>query len=1430
MEKNRRYTTMIFPQEFDGNNIKVHIVLIPRNRNPFDPIDTYAGAPADNVTPFADLVPEFSAFVINSLEDFPVANTNAPIKKPQAALLQGLSSAPNKKQILTALRDESGLKIKPPAADDKIGDPIPIEKSVSKYLPETYRSSFNFTTPRHKNAKTDDSYHCAMREEAPKVPLTVSSDDISWGQVYGYILRQPLLARAAGLVYEATIPLTDAGWFTKGGYLYVDLVNADYQTVQDDSLSHADGVFIKRYAARIPKLKAGVSRTLFAPILFPVLVKADPDDPVEPVPAGNWDNIFAESNEYNDGFAKIVHANQPVSKNILTEQFDGTHPVHDAGIRMGWDDEQILIWYIRQLRGDENNFNAPVPGVDDRIDALLGVFGYRIDVRDAKLAEEDPGNPAAKWQSLNTVVTNADYRIGTKSVGNAIGVPVELPYQVYPTQIDGNVNAGYWLPMYYTNWIGKSLVMKDSDAAEINYHTQSKKNPSTTSQLFNAGPLNISLLYGKTYDFRVRLCDLSNGGPTVNHNPVINAPSPTTNVHFKRYIAPGKLRIVNAENAFNSASNSTMHIDFFNATIVNGEEKFAAAPNLEIKRPVLGYPAVVFTNKYQSIGQDPVQLLKDISVLKDPVTGKLKPQQVEPVLADPDVKKVEVTVEVETLRLDNLLSGSGQENYALLYSTFRNFPGDFDGTLNIPIIFENFPVLNLSNSGDPLNSNSNPFNNSAFDKTSLNAMTEIILPTARKVRITVRAVCEGDDQYYKFINEADHNLDTRYGATSQFFFYKESGAENNLLLPKPNVPTIQALYLQPDPPFVNNGKISTVFFQREGMVMNQPDIVQRLANEIGVESKGLTLVSKKGERIVFGCSSRIRHSLAPDNSSVTFASKAELAGHWLGCIVYKLNRDWSWDALDIVSFEIGRTKKFKKDAPNEKEVQDILGDIEINHSVSFEALQPDEFGIINRDHTTIIFIDAVETKIALKQANGLPRFPDEQEVEYTITPKFKKDHGVGATVTQPDKLNLPTTIRPAQVPKLVSAGVAFSPYQRNTKYSATEARKKFLWLEFEEPVADPNDTIFGRVLAYAPDQLISNNNPELFFAPEEPPLPIDPEYTRKITPLQSDDKAGLNAMQPLTKATDSDRHYLLPIPPGMHNESDELFGFFTYEFRIGHNHWTDRDENLWSTAQGRFGRALRVTGIQHPAPTLLCTLNRDNKRLYVHAPYARAVANGKNMTAYPPRTQLWALLYAQVKQADGLDYRNILLDEKYLDWKKKVFDIEQLADVNRMIFRELKVQDEQLLFKKDIIQINQLKIDKAVLKAIKKDLPVTGTCVWENTEISKLLELYGLPDDSALSIVAVEVFGNIKSLREHITNLNQRRVRENMMQSEQVRSVKATEKDQQQFRTAVHDAAIINDEDLFADVKIKPLSNGLGHYRILRTSPLTEVPFVCCPC
>jgi hypothetical protein len=104
----------------------------------------------------------------------------------------------------------------------------------------------------------------------------------------------------------------------------------------------------------------------------------------------------------------------------------------------------------------------------------------------------------------------------------------------------------------------------------------------------------------------------------------------------------------------------------------------------------------------------------------------------------------------------------------------------------------------------------------------------------------------------------------------------------------------------------------------------------------------------------------------------------------------------------------------------------------------------------------------------------------------------------------------------------------------------------------------------------------------LLAAPEESALPIDPEHIRVVTPGTTNDLAGLQAMQLMEKSTSSDRHYLLPLPAGLHAEADEMFGFFTYEFRLGHFRDPVTSEMVWTTAQGRFGRRLRATGLSIP--------------------------------------------------------------------------------------------------------------------------------------------------------------------------------------------------------------------------------------------------------
>ena len=48
------------------------------------------------------------------------------------------------------------------------------------------------------------------------------------------------------------------------------------------------------------------------------------------------------------------------------------------------------------------------------------------------------------------------------------------------------------------------------------------------------------------------------------------------------------------------------------------------------------------------------------------------------------------------------------------------------------------------------------------------------------------------------------------------------------------------------------------------------------------------------------------------------------------------------------------------------------------------------------------------------------------------------------------------------------------------------------------------------------------------------------------------------------------------------------------------------------------------------------------------APYATPVANGQIVRAEPPASDLWALLYAQVRLADGSDWRNVLIGRTHL--------------------------------------------------------------------------------------------------------------------------------------------------------------------------------------
>ncbi|WGK65307.1 hypothetical protein [Croceiramulus getboli] len=1442
MNPNQRLSILCFPQFFDGSELHVNIVVMPRDHNPLNPI--IAGeAPAipDAETAFADA--EF-AFNAQRIQGFGVN----PLPQPQAAA-DGMSvttqtptnartlfeSMANHFEIFNLDLVNTNANLQNIPSDRQFEKARPKGVTVKKHLPKSLRALPNFVKPKLENATTDDSYHCAVKAGKFYPGFQRSPETVNWGKVFAYLLRQPLMAREAGFVYSTTMPI-DENTYPDGGFLYFDLAEGssffDQQAASDD--------FIKKYAARIPALTPGEPRQVFAPLLYPVVQVHD----------GNYDELFIETANFDDGFAKTVHCRQPPHRNLIEEEADGSFPTKDVGIQLCWSEITILKWYMRQLMQDSSVSNP-----DQRLDAPLGVLGYLIDVR--QLAEE--GQPENAWESLNRVDSSAPLVLANDpnqptsslNLGEFHG---ELPYQVYPMQLDGTEQATgnlqpYWLPMYFAAWNGHHMILPDPDAATI-YHTTANVdadpagaavtdpdgNPATTgtgvsggaqnnlNNLYNPGPMNSSLRYGNTYQFRVRMQDLSGGAPAIDRNPINETPTDIATCRFKRFVAPVQPRIAEIETVPDAQMGDSHPI-----LSTDGP---TTLPELNIRRPKLGYPAVVYTGKYT----DPVQRLVDTANLALDVDlndhSHNAEHRVGLGIADPDVFAIEIVVEVETLKLDKLASVSGREDYVHLYTTQRTFPAidgnedNFEANLNIPITYTDIQGIDkVLNTGNELNL--------AEDlglADDIDALNELVLPTARTCRLTLRAVCEEKasdnetQEYYGLLDPANKQMNMRYGEPFSLLVSSPSIDETDLLVQSAGVPELQGIFMQPDTAPAFDGTLTTLFFGVENKRKVQQANVQQLADQLLLKSSGLTLNAKKGKRVVFGCSSRIRHTLAPDVSSITFASKSDLYNHWLCCISLEIDRDWMWNALETDAFIVRRTLKYVHEEQPQSENQEV-GRLKIIRTASFEALDKPQ-----RNSTRLVFIDAVEPK--KPRQGGAPAFPDSIEVTYTLEPQFKEGYAEQRDELEPISMILPITTPPAQVPRIASAGIALSPYQRDENYANTGKRQRALWIEFEEPVLDPQDTIFARVLANAPDQLLSNNHPTLFIAPEEPPLPIADEPIRIITPASSNDLAGLNAMEPMIKSTTSDRHYLLPIPPGLHAHSDEMFGFFTYEFRIGHYEWPSDDPNqeaekVWTTAQGRFGRRLKSTGIQHPAPALNIIPNRDEKKLWVKAPYATAVHQGKNVTADPPRTELWALLYAQVKQADGLDYRNILLDDRPLSWRVRInprpersfresYSKQDLDLLNKLTFKIEKgaaeLVDQESLF--ELVDFSNRS----------KSATRFGTTAWKNKTVLQLLAQCGLPDDSPLSVLVVEVLPQITDIYEHISELERPTVAQATFDilAEQQQSEFAQDYVKRTSRRGNQSAA--------SQVRTgpSPVNERLGHHRILRVSNLVAVPEVCC--
>ena len=125
-------------------------------------------------------------------------------------------------------------------------------------------------------------------------------------------------------------------------------------------------------------------------------------------------------------------------------------------------------------------------------------------------------------------------------------------------------------------------------------------------------------------------------------------------------------------------------------------------------------------------------------------------------------------------------------------------------------------------------------------------------------------------------------------------------------------------------------------------------------------------------------------------------------------------------------------------------------------------------------------------------------------------------------------------------------------------------------------------------------------------------------------------------------------------------------------------------------------------------------------------------------------------------------------------------------------------------------------VDNAQLN---RDATKYGTTVWRNAEIKQLLELYGLPPNLPLSVLAVEILPTITNIYEAIPGLGKERAQNAVRNNLRVTDLPEAGVIQETM-------ARLNQETQFRPPP-DPLSEELGQHRILRTSPLTEVPYVC---
>ncbi len=651
--------------------------------------------------------------------------------------------------------------------------------------------------------------------------------------------------------------------------------------------------------------------------------------------------------------------------------------------------------------------------------------------------------------------------------------------------------------------------------------------------------------------------------------------------------------------------------------------------NIRVRRPRLGYPEAVFSAGATARAS----LLAQIAVND----AGLPADAVAPTIHDPDTAYLQIRVLVRPPTFDPAADNNGFVDW---YTTSRSFPSDPTQPVDVAVSWQDaadYHDIDISPQLGAEGTITGP----------------ITLVTARDVRLEVRAIGRNDLSYFAS-NKA------RLGMTKVIDLHAiaTEAAESDLLSTLPPSDMLRSVFLRPDP-------VGTRAPLRAVVAQNEPTpaLLGRLASALDLVADGPLLLAQVGERVAFGCAG-LTYYLAPDGSSVEFGDPSELANQWINAVQVVIDRDWTWRGAGSPTLVVTRTVTLP-DAIGAVSQTAEVGTIELMNSINVQARTRPE-----RSFTRMIFIDALPPRL------GPDGFPYEMAVKYEVRVRLE----AGGNINDSIETLLPIVTPPKQLPKVVAAGIALTPYgrdpERDPEYAATTSRIKRLWIEFAEPLTDSRDAWFVKPLSIAPDPMLLPNTQPVADPIEVQGVPLDPELVRVITPGQVQDLAGLSTMQRLEPSGTSNRHFLVPLPPNTDPGSPELFSFYTYDMRCGHDRGPAEDP-LWSTAQGRFGESLVLEGVQHPGPELTCSVIAEPQgAIRVRAPYATPYAGLRSVLPNPPNTDIWIVLYARVMQVDASTRRNIQIDLRRLRIPRSTrFDSKRLLIEGEVRWTGIEVRD-----------------------------------------------------------------------------------------------------------------------------------------------------------